>query len=119
VVVTNNYDVANHTVSFSNDGLHSSVLNITTEYKKVVTRYKADVKIMTQMNKDDKNFERELFKTNLDVGKAFKGIHGNFFVRGFFENYAKSADFELKLPFQKVNRAKHSNLSYMFVFVFI
>jgi hypothetical protein len=57
---------------------------------------------MVQNDENDKNFVRELFKSTLDLEKAMKGIYGNFLLRTFFENAAKSVDFELKLPFKKV-----------------
>jgi hypothetical protein len=54
-------------------------------------------------DKNDKDFEWEYFKTSVDMGKAFKGIQGNYLLRAFFENLAKHADYELKLPFNKVS----------------
>jgi hypothetical protein len=42
------------------------------------------------------------------VEKAIRGIHGNVFLRAFFENFGKSADFELKMPFKKVGNGARS-----------
>jgi hypothetical protein len=102
VIVSNNYDVANLTITIFNDGIQDTIVNVKAEVKEIITRVRADVKIMGRKDENDKNFERELFRTNVDVGKAMKGMQGNYLIRTFFESFGKSADFELKLPFKKV-----------------
>jgi hypothetical protein len=94
--------VANYTVELFNDEIHDTVFNGSTHYKEVITKYQIEFKVMTQIDENDKNYERELFRTNVDFGKMMKGIQGNFFLRSFMEAYTKSVDFELKLPFEKV-----------------
>jgi hypothetical protein len=103
VIVSNNYNVANLTIKFFNDQIHDTVFNTTAEVFQVVTKFKIDYKFMMQKNEKDKNYEREFFKGNFDIERAIKGVHGNYFLRAFFENFAKSAKYELKFPFKKVN----------------
>jgi hypothetical protein len=101
VIISNNYDVANVSVTVFNDGIHDTACNFTIITKQIVTKYKADFKIMSPKDENDKNYERELAKSTIDIEKAMKGALGNYMFRSFFENFAKSADFELKLPFKK------------------
>jgi hypothetical protein len=105
VIASNNDDVANFTTKLFNDGIHDTTFNVTVEIKQIITKYKVEFKVMIQKNENDKNFERELIKTTIDVGKAINGIHGNFFLRAFYENFAKSADYERKMPVKKVRKA--------------
>jgi outer membrane cobalamin receptor len=101
----NNYDVANFSAEIFNDEIHDTVLNVTIEYKEEITKFQIEIKLSTQINENDKNFERELIRTNVNLGKMMNGIQGNYFLRAFMEAFAKSADFEMKLPFKKVSIA--------------
>jgi hypothetical protein len=101
-VITNNYDVANMTMKLYNDGIHDTVFNTFIEFKSAILNLKADVKLMGEEYENDKNFERELFRTSVDLGRAMKGIQGNYLLRGFFDVLIRSAGNGLKLLFNKV-----------------
>jgi hypothetical protein len=106
VIVSSNYDVSNLTIKFFNDQIHDTVFNFTVEVFHDILKFKLDYKIMMQKNEKDKNYEREFFKGNFDIEKAMRGIQENYFLRAFFENFAKSAEYEPKknMKFKKVNR---------------
>lgn len=86
-----------------NDNIHDSVMNFTFELLAVVERCTVKLNIKMAESSSDQNYRREVLRTSIDAEKAFKGIYGNYFTRAFMENYLKSADFELKFPFQKVS----------------
>jgi hypothetical protein len=102
MTIINNYDVANYTVDIFNDEIHDTVFNATMRSKQIITKLQVEFKVMTQVDENDKNYEREFFRTNFDVGKMMKKAYGNYFLRSFMEAFTKSMDFEVKLPFPKV-----------------
>lgn len=86
------------------DNIHDTVLNLTFEILAVVERCTVKLKIKMPESTLDQQYRREILTTSIDAEKAFKGIYGNYFTRSVMESYMKSADFELKYPFQKVRR---------------
>lgn len=54
-------------------------------------------------DKRDKNFEREIIKSTINVCKMFQGVMGDFMVKTIMDTLHKSANFELKCPFSQVS----------------
>lgn len=98
-----NDKVASIKIDTFNDGVHDSVLNITIEHKFDVLQMRMLVKVNLPIDKRDTTYQRELFQTNVDVEKLFKGITGTFVLNTFMENFRDCIDFEPKLPFRAVS----------------
>lgn len=61
-----------------------------------------NVRITTPIDDDDKTYEKQFFRTSIDVEKLLKGVQGNFVMKVFLENFFQSIDFEPKFPMKKV-----------------
>lgn len=69
----------------------------------VIEKMMVQLKLMVPSDDNDKSFQKEFFRTSIDVQKLFNGVQGNFIVKVIMENFFKSIDFEPKLPFPKVS----------------
>lgn len=88
--------------SIQNDGVHDTIINFYAETFAVIEKMSGHVRITTPMNDDDKTYEKEFFRTSVDVEKLMKGVQGNFVIKVFLENFLKSIEFEPKFPMNKV-----------------
>lgn len=79
-----------------------STITATYDSLVVIEKMMMQLKIMVPADDNDKSFQKEFFRTSIDVQKLFNGIQGNFIVKVMMENFFKSIDFEPKFPLQKV-----------------
>lgn len=103
IIVSCNYDVANLSMNVVNDGTHDTLISASAEYFAVVDKMIIQLKLNVAENEDDMNYRRELLSTTVNVQKLIKGVEGDFVVKTIMANYIKSADFELKMPINKVS----------------
>lgn len=64
---------------------------------------KVDVGIFLQESKEDKNFQRQYFKTSLDLGRFLKGVRGNALTSMIIDSVLSNPDFKMKIPLEKGN----------------
>ena len=55
-------------------------------------------------DKNDRNFEKTILTTNVNICKMLSGVTGDFISRLLKQELHKFADFELKCPFKKVTK---------------
>lgn len=68
----------------------------------VIEKMMVQLKIMVPADENDKSFQKQFFKTSIDVQKLFNGVQGSFVLKVIMENFFKSIDFEPKFPLPKV-----------------
>ena len=81
------------------DTIMNITINFAYEVSKVMISFSFDV----PKDNNDKNFERTIIKSTINVCKMFQGVMGDFIVKTIMDVLHKSVDFELKCPFPKVN----------------
>lgn len=91
------------TWNIANTGYDSSILNATLQLLTDVKKVLVAIKFNFPIDSNDKECQREFFKTSIDVEKASKGILGNAIIRNIVDQLSKFMDFEPKLPACKVN----------------
>lgn len=92
----------NITVQLFNDGIHDTKLNVTFETFFVIQKLVATLKVKIPENGDDQNYQREIFKTSVDVGKFFQGVQGSLLMKILYEGYQKSINRPFIIPLPKV-----------------
>jgi hypothetical protein len=85
-----------------NDGIHSSILCSAIDLRVDLLKLIVRLIIRSQENEQDRDYQHVFFQTSIDAEKFLKGIGGVMFLKGFVRDLKKSVDFELKLPFKKV-----------------
>lgn len=85
-----------------NDGIHDTVINITSEQIKTWKKGTCYFKVSVPVNNISKMYSRVLLNTVVDVSKVMNGVSSNVFLKSFVDNFAKSIDFEPKFPFHPV-----------------
>lgn len=104
-----------------NDGIHDTIFNATLEAFVKIEKILAAVVIRVPGDSNDKNFQREIYRTTIDFQKFFEEVQGSFITRVVKENLMKSIGFDLKFPFEKVNFHKllvRILMYYCFIFFF-
>lgn len=91
-----NSEIMNVSLQISRDFDRNSVVDaVITTFQKIT---KANIYLTVTSGTDSS----QKLKTVFDLAKVFDGIYGNVVLRSVMENFAKSADFELKFPFEPV-----------------
>lgn len=92
-------------MSFYNDGIHDTWMNLSAEA--VVVIYGLIVNVVVKMPDTamDKNYQRVYLRTSVNIEKFKKGNRGNFLIAIFMEQMLCAIDFELKflLPIVSLN----------------
>lgn len=83
----------------TNDSLISARFEVFTAIK----RLNIQMKINVPADKDDKNFQKEVFRNSIDYKRLLEGARGNYVVQVLVDNFFKSLDFEPKLPMMPVS----------------
>ena len=78
-------------------------INVTLDLAYDVTNVTVLFSFSIPKDKNDKNFERVILKSSVNLCKLFKGNVGNFLGKTLTELFDKFADFEPKCPIRKVN----------------
>lgn len=90
------------TYKFFNDEIHSYSISVAAETFSVISKLWVYLTLNIRENENDKNYNREIIRTVVDVDKTVKGIYGNSIVKFLAELIFKSLEFEFKLPLKKV-----------------
>lgn len=90
-------------LSSINDGIHDTILNAAVENFKPVESVFIYIEARTAESKTDENYQRLMFRTNIDLSRFLKGITGNFLSNLFVDPIIKSLGFNLTLPIPAVS----------------
>lgn len=102
-VVNNDPKILTIQMTFFNDDIHDSVYNLTFEMGTVIDKMVLVGQFNIPEDRNDKNYQKEYYKSKVDLEKVFNGLQGGFLIRFVFENFYKCIDFEPKLPFKPVS----------------
>lgn len=106
--------LANGSITFINDGVHDSIMNLSVQFFRTILNIKTEAKIYAPEDKNDKTYRRIFFQTTVDAARLLRGIEGNFVIKVFMENFLKCLDFKPKFPLKPVSSLKfsHENISF-------
>lgn len=79
-----------------------TIMNITVNFAYEVTKIMISFSFAVPKDSNDKNFERTIIKSTVNVCKMFQGVMGDFIVKTIMDVLHKSVEFEMKCPFPKV-----------------
>lgn len=85
-----------------NDGIHSTLINITFKLLRPLLGSKCYLRASMASNKSDRQYDLEIINTVFDVAKLMKGVSSNMMIRSFLVNYYKAIDFDPKFPIPTV-----------------
>jgi hypothetical protein len=89
-------------MSIFNDGIHDTVMNITADLLNPINNLFIIAEFRLSESATDRNYEKVLFRSNLDGKKLLKGIRGNYLISLYVDILTRSADFKLAFPFKRV-----------------
>jgi hypothetical protein len=78
-------------------------MNITYYYGADIIKEFMQFEIFAQKDKNDRNYERQLIKTTINVCKMVEGTLGDFVAKMIMEDLHNYIDFDLKCPFRRVS----------------
>jgi hypothetical protein len=93
---------ANFTYNLVKSDSGDSSMNITYYYGADIVKELIQFEIFVQKDQNDRNYERQLIKTTINVCKMADGILGDFVARMIMDDLHKFIDFDLKCPFRRV-----------------
>jgi hypothetical protein len=102
IVVNSNSEYANFTASFTNNKEGDLVLNQTINYGFTFDNVILIYTLAIGKDEHDRNYERVLMKTSINICKALKGKASDFVVKTFMENMQK----DFGCPLKKVRNEK-------------
>ncbi|KAL7045318.1 hypothetical protein ACKWTF_002189 [Chironomus riparius] len=94
-------EFANFSVVMSKNKQKDTIMNITINFAYEVSKMMISFSFDVPKDNNDKNFERTIIKSTINVCKMFQGVMGDFIVKTIMDVLHKSVDFELKCPFPK------------------
>jgi len=103
LTTTSNYNYANASFEVINDKDGEVLLSFVVDYKVEIFKEQILLKLATQKDAVDQNYERVIFNTPVDICKISEGVRSNIITRVVMENFMKSFDHDLKCPFKKVS----------------
>lgn len=89
------------TCSLSNDGIQNSIISATFYLHKTVHDVRADGAVFLAEGDLDESYQREFFRTTVNVAKIFKGFRGNIILKPFIDSILKALNFDLNFPIEK------------------
>jgi Protein of unknown function (DUF1091) len=98
-----NGEYANFTHSIRKLDSGDTLLNFTHYYAADIFKILIQFEFNVQKDKNDRNYERQLIKTTVNVCKMSQGVLGDFLAKMIMENIHEFIDFEFKCPFKKVS----------------
>jgi len=101
LILTPNEKLVSSNATMYNDRVHDTLFNGVYELLADVQQIFVSLKIDTPEDKDDKKYQRELFRTSINGQKILGGINGNYFTKSIMENLQKSLGFEPTFPIKK------------------
>jgi hypothetical protein len=100
--ITPNTKVLKLNYQTHNDGFRSFSMNMTFDTLFVITKLWMFVTVKSPQDINDKNYQKEVLKTVVDVEKSLSGVRNNILVSTIVNSFLKSCDQELKFPLKKV-----------------
>jgi len=97
-----NIKYANFSVVVFQNEADEPLLNVTIVLFKQIVKMSLFIKINLPKESNDLKYERELFRTSIDVKKISQGYVGSFVLKMAMDNFYKAANFTLELPLKKV-----------------
>lgn len=89
-------------VSLFNDGIHSTLVSVTTVQRKTWYRGKCYLKINMSAHKGDQKYSRQFLNTVVDMDKVVKGVASNVFLKAFLTTFFGVIDFKPGFPLKPV-----------------
>lgn len=77
-------------------------MNITMDFAYDISKMMIYFVFSIAKDKNDKNYEKIILKSNVNACKMISGIQGDFLTKMIMEDFKNFADFELKCPLPKV-----------------
>ncbi|CAO1366056.1 unnamed protein product [Diamesa hyperborea] len=105
-IIANDYQkyVKIHSISWENrDGL--AYVNASGDFLHPFEKMQNVVMVAVKKDSTDKEYTNILLKTSVNVCNLSKGVIGNFVTKVLMENFKKSANFEMKCPFETGNHS--------------
>lgn len=99
----NNPAVLNLKINIYNDGVHTTLINVTVEIYKTILSLKCYLKVSQAANKFDLKYSQPGLNTVFDVASILNGAVVNPLAKPFLANFYKSIDYEPKFPFPPVS----------------
>jgi hypothetical protein len=90
------------TYNCTNPGGKSVSFDISGDTLAVITKTLVYIKIKIPENEFDRNFQKEIVRTVMDIEKVVQGTNRNFIINHLAERFLASSQFELKFPLPKV-----------------
>jgi uncharacterized UPF0160 family protein len=79
-----------------------TAINITYYYAVDIVKMMIQFEFNVQKDKNDRNYERQLIKSNVNVCRMSQGVLGDFLAKMIMEDIHKFMDFDMMCPFRKV-----------------
>jgi hypothetical protein len=103
-VATSDPSVANFSSVISKNSEGFSVINVTMEFAYEISKMMINYELLVPKDKNDKNYEKLIIKSNVNACRMVNGIKGDFLTKMIMEDFKNYADFELKCPLPKVQK---------------
>lgn len=100
-------------VDYLSDKIHDLVLNVTAIHFIELERMVIYIKLNIPEDKNDRQFQKQIIKTVVDVGKLMDGIYGNPVVKTVMDTFHEAIDFEPGLPTKVVRTHFKINFSFL------
>lgn len=78
-----------------------TLLNSSIDYSNDMSKQTIQFSFAVPKDKNDKNYENVIIKSNANLCKIGQGVMGDFIVRMAMEDFHKFADFNITCPFKK------------------
>lgn len=100
-MTTSNSSIGNINVTSVKNSHGESLLNVQFENYQDLSVLFSTFIITVPLDEKDKDFQRELLRSTINVCKVKQGVMGNFFIKTFMEDFEKYSDFKVECPFKK------------------
>lgn len=105
VIIDNNKKYNNITMDYWHDETGNAKVSLTITAFEVATKVLVYMKVNIAEDTHDDLFKKELLRTQIDFNKLYDGIYGNVLIKGFIENFMRSAkDQNLSIPIKRVRK---------------
>lgn len=98
---TSNPNVGHINVTITKNSLGQVLVNLQFDYYTDFNVAFSTFIINVPSYENDKDFQKELLRSTINLCKIKQGVMGNFFIKLFLENFEKSSDYKMECPFKK------------------
>lgn len=100
-MTTSNSSIGNINVTSIKNSHGESLLNVQIEYYYDLAALFTTFIIAVPSDEKDKDFQKELLRSTINVCKIKQGVMGNFLIKTLMEDFEKYSDFKVECPFKK------------------